>query len=64
MSKAVVDSEFSNGKIVLLTHLRKGQQATILQLPVEPVVAQVPPVTIEKAIVEDRYEPFATWFGR
>ena len=56
--------EFSNGKIVLLTHLRKGQHATVLQLPVEPVVAQVPPVTIEKAIVEDRYEPFATWFGR
>ena len=56
--------EFSNGKIVLLTHLRKGQHATVLQLPVEPVVAQVPPATIGKAIVEDRYEPFATWFGR
>jgi hypothetical protein len=25
--------EFSNGKIVLLTHLPKGQHATVLQLP-------------------------------
>ena len=26
--------EFPNGRIVLLTHLRPGQQATVLQLPV------------------------------
>ena len=28
--------EFPDGKIVLLTHLRQGQQATVLQLPAEP----------------------------
>jgi hypothetical protein len=28
--------EFPNGKIVLLTRLRRGQQATVLQLPAEP----------------------------
>src|SRR3954453_18281063 len=27
--------EFSNGKVVLLTHLRSGQTATVLQLPVD-----------------------------
>jgi len=27
--------EFSNGKIVLLTHLREGQHATVLQLPAD-----------------------------
>ena len=28
--------EFPDGKIVLLTHMRLGQQATVLQLPAEP----------------------------
>jgi hypothetical protein len=28
--------EFSDGEIVLLTELREGQHATVLQLPVEP----------------------------
>jgi hypothetical protein len=28
--------EFPDGQIVLLTLLREGQQATVLQLPVEP----------------------------
>jgi hypothetical protein len=28
--------EFPDGKIVLLTSLREGQQATVLQLPVWP----------------------------
>jgi hypothetical protein len=28
--------EFPNGKVVLLTRLRQGQRATVLQLPVEP----------------------------
>jgi len=55
--------EFSNGKIVLLTHLRKGQHATVLQLPVDPVVAPLPSVAIEKASVEDRHDPFAAWTG-
>jgi hypothetical protein len=44
--------EFSNGKIVLLTHLRRGQQATVLQLPVAPEAAPLPSATIEKAFVE------------
>jgi hypothetical protein len=30
--------EFSNGKIVLVTSLREGQRATVLQLPVFPLV--------------------------
>jgi len=28
--------EFPNGEIVLLTNLREGQHATVLQLPVDP----------------------------
>ncbi len=32
--------EFPNGKIVLLTLLREGQQATVLQLPVQPQTAK------------------------
>jgi hypothetical protein len=28
--------EFPDGKIVLLTHLCKGQRATVLQLPARP----------------------------
>jgi hypothetical protein len=31
--------EFPDGKMVLLTHLLEGQEATILQLPVQPVTA-------------------------
>ena len=31
--------ELPNGEIVLLTHLREGQQATVLQLPAEPKTA-------------------------
>ena len=31
--------EFPDGQIVLLTSLREGQQATVLQLPAEPVTA-------------------------
>jgi hypothetical protein len=30
--------EFPDGKIVLLTHLCKGQRATVLQLPARPLV--------------------------
>lgn len=32
--------EFPDGKIVLLTNLRPGQQATVLQLPAEPQQAR------------------------
>jgi hypothetical protein len=31
--------EFPDGQIVLLTHLREGQQAAVLQLPVQPNTA-------------------------
>jgi hypothetical protein len=31
--------EFPDGKIFLLTHLCKGQRATVLQLPAHPRVA-------------------------
>jgi hypothetical protein len=31
--------EFPDGRVVLLTSLREGQQATVLQLPAEPVTA-------------------------
>ena len=31
--------EFPDGQIVLLTHLRAGQQATVLQLPAQPKTA-------------------------
>jgi hypothetical protein len=31
--------EFSDGRIVLLTHLCEGQKATVLQLPVQPTTA-------------------------
>ena len=34
--------EFANGKIVLLTHLREGQMATVLQLPAEKDIARAP----------------------
>jgi hypothetical protein len=30
--------EFANGQIVLLTHLRPGQQAVVFQLPVAPAM--------------------------
>ena len=31
--------EFTDGRIVLLTRLREGQEATVLQLPAQPTVA-------------------------
>jgi len=31
--------EFPDGRIVLLTRLREGQEATVLQLPAQPTVA-------------------------
>ena len=32
--------EFPDGQIVLLTSLREGQQATVLQLPARPTTAR------------------------
>jgi len=43
--------EFANGKIVLLTRLREGQYATVLQLPAGP--------RIEKLETEEARETFA-----
>ena len=34
--------EFSDGRMVLLTHLLEGQQATVLQLPAQPRTAAEP----------------------
>jgi hypothetical protein len=41
--------EFPNGKIVMVTHLRKGQCATVLQLPFDPVVR---PAKVEATLPE------------
>jgi hypothetical protein len=32
--------EFPDGQILLLTHLSEGQEATVLQLPVQPATAE------------------------
>jgi hypothetical protein len=34
--------EFANGAIILLTRLRPGQRATVLQLPAEPSIGRQP----------------------
>jgi hypothetical protein len=44
--------EFPDGQIVLLTFLREGQQATVLQLPAEP-----------KTIVESEAQRRAAFVG-
>ena len=44
--------EFPDGKIVLLTTLRPGQQATVLQLPAEPQQARREPVAKPAEMVE------------
>jgi hypothetical protein len=44
--------EFSDGQIVLLTCLREGQQATVLQLPVEP-----------KTVIETKAQQRAAYIG-
>jgi len=46
--------EFPDGEIVLLTHLCKGQQATVLQLPVE-ARAVMPEPTVQ------RQPPYVMW---
>ena len=35
--------EFSDGQVVLLTHLREGQRATVLRLPAQPKHAHAGP---------------------
>jgi hypothetical protein len=44
--------EFPDGQIVLLTFLREGQQATVLQLPAEP-----------KTVVDSEAERRAAYVG-
>jgi len=44
--------EFPDGKIVLLTTLRPGQQATVLQLPAEPQKARPEPAATSAEVVE------------
>jgi hypothetical protein len=44
--------EFSDGQIVLLTCLREGQQATVLQLPAEP-----------KTVIETKAQQRAAYIG-
>jgi hypothetical protein len=44
--------EFPDGEIVLLTALRPGQQATVLQLPAEPQKARPEPATTPVEVVE------------
>ena len=44
--------EFPDGKIVLLTTLRSGQQATVLQLPAEPQKARPEPADTSAEVVE------------
>ena len=37
--------EFPDGRVVLLTLLREGQQATVLQLPVQPKTTEDAPIS-------------------
>lgn len=46
--------EFADGKIVLLTRLRPGQRATVLQLPAEP--------RAEKPLPAETHTPHSAWF--
>jgi len=39
--------EFPNGRIVLLTRLSEGQEATVLQLPARPTTAVGPERTFQ-----------------
>jgi hypothetical protein len=43
--------EFPDGKVILLTNLTPGQQATVLQLPAEP--QQAPSESIEVVVLEE-----------
>jgi len=44
--------EFPDGKIALLTTLRPGQQATVLQLPAEPQKARPEPALTPAEVLE------------
>jgi len=63
--------EFANGKVVLLTDLRRGQAATVLQLPVDavqdepgrPAVQDVSPGPVPEPVpIPDRREPARSWW--
>jgi hypothetical protein len=44
--------EFPDGQVVLLTRLREGQEATVLQLPAEPRTAEETKNHVRVSIVE------------
>jgi len=54
--------EFSNGKIVLLTDLRRGQAATVLQLPVDATQEEPRKPAVEPIPVEIQHEPVRSWW--
>jgi hypothetical protein len=56
--------EFSNGTKVLLTHLRKGQTATVLQLPVEATTPEPAAPAVEQPQAEARPTLAEALFGR
>jgi hypothetical protein len=45
--------EFPDGKIVLLTTLKPGQRATVLQLPAEPLKAPLEPAVTPAVVLAD-----------
>jgi hypothetical protein len=54
--------EFPDGQIVLLTHLREGQRATVLQLPAQPqkkADAAQPALPEVRCILERHRDPQA-----
>jgi hypothetical protein len=44
--------EFPDGRIILVTFLELGQQATVLQLPAEPQKARPEPAAVSAEVVE------------
>jgi hypothetical protein len=52
--------EFPNGYVVLLTHLRPKQKATVLQLPINPHMARQRPMEGESSVRVIDLEPIHT----
>lgn len=44
--------EFADGQIVLLTHLKQGQTAHVLQLPADPHAEKAAPATAVQSVVD------------
>ena len=53
--------EFPDGQVVLLTHLREGQRATVLQLPAQPKKADAEHQALPEArcILDRQHDPQA-----